>query len=89
MQRSRAMPMIIDRPPAYLSCASLARELDCSETTVRDLVGRGLLPKPVRLTNGTVRWRWADVDAALTSLAVGELAGSDPFMEGVKNVARQ
>jgi predicted DNA-binding transcriptional regulator AlpA len=76
-----------DRPPAYLSCQSLARELDCSETTVRDLVSRGILPKPIKLTGGTVRWRWAAVDAALASLAAGE-AGADPFMEGVKNVAR-
>jgi predicted DNA-binding transcriptional regulator AlpA len=76
------------RPPAYLSYDSLARELDCSETTVREMVARGILPKPVKLTNGTVRFRWATVDAALASLAAGQdgLAGADPFMEGVRNV---
>jgi predicted DNA-binding transcriptional regulator AlpA len=78
------------RPPAYLSYDSLARELDCSETTVREMVARGILPKPVKLTNGTVRFRWATVDATLASLAggPGEAAGADPFMEGLKNVAR-
>jgi predicted DNA-binding transcriptional regulator AlpA len=85
------IPTSADRPPAYLSIASLARELDLhSETTVREMVARGILPKPVKLTNGTVRWRWADVDAALAALAAAEgaLAGADPFMEGLKNVAR-
>ena len=82
-------PGAADRPPAYPSIASLARELDCSETTVRELVDRGILPKPIKLTNGTVRWRWADVEAALTALAPGPggLAGGDAFMEGIKNVA--
>ena len=42
------------RPPSYMSCASLARELDCSESTVHELVRRGVLPKPLPLTNGTV-----------------------------------
>jgi predicted DNA-binding transcriptional regulator AlpA len=81
--------VIADRPPAYLSIASLARELDCCETTVRELVSRGLLPKPIKLTNGMVRWRWADCDFSVASLAAGqgEVAGADPFMEGIKNVA--
>ena len=80
--------MISDRPPAYLSIASLARELDCGETTVREWVNRGILPQPIKLPSGSVRWRWADVDAALASLAPsqGGSAGADPFMEGVKNV---
>ena len=75
------------RPASYLSCASLARELDVSETTVREFVDRGLLPRPIKLTGGTVRWRWADVDAAVVSLMASDTrAGADPFMEGVKNV---
>jgi predicted DNA-binding transcriptional regulator AlpA len=75
-------------PPAYLSCASLARELDCSETTIHELVRRGVLPKPLRLSSGTVRWRWADVEAALLQLIEAMAAGSvsDPFLEGVENV---
>lgn len=78
-----------DRPPCYLSCASLARELDVSETTVTEMVKRGVLPKPIKLSSGTVRWRWADVEIALASLASGGdgHSSTDPFMMGVKNVA--
>ena len=76
------------RPPSYLSCASLARELDMSETTVRDMVERGVLPKPVRLSSGCVRWCWDDVQMALAGSAAtaGALSSSDPYMAGAKNV---
>lgn len=75
------------RPPAYLSCASLARELDMSETTIREMVNRGILPQPIRLSGGCVRWCWADVQAALGSLSVGgHDRGIDPFLAGVQNV---
>jgi predicted DNA-binding transcriptional regulator AlpA len=47
------------RPPAYLSKATLARELDCSESHVDTLVNIGVLPKPIRLSSGCVRWEWA------------------------------
>ena len=53
---------------AYLSKASLAKELQVSETTVDEMVRRGVLPKPVRLSAGCIRWRWATVDAALASM---------------------
>lgn len=52
-------------PPSYLSCASLARELDMSETTIHEMVRRGVLPRPVKLSSGCVRWCWADVQRAL------------------------
>lgn len=82
------MSRINDRPPSYLSCASLARELDVSESTVTEMVKRGVLPKPIKLSSGTVRWRWAAVEIALASLADGAdgQASTDPFMVGVKNV---
>jgi len=73
----------MDRPPSYLSCATLARELDVSETTVHEMVRRGVLPKPLKLSGGCVRWRWADVETALGSMAPGApAAASDPFMKG-------
>jgi excisionase family DNA binding protein len=76
------------RPPAYLSCASLARELDCSKSTVHELVRRGVLPHPMRFSGGTVRWRWADVETALHSLnREMEPYACDPFVEGLKNVS--
>jgi predicted DNA-binding transcriptional regulator AlpA len=70
-----------DRPPAYPSKATLAHELDCAESTVDELVRRGILPKPRRMTGGCVRWKWAEVELALDSLAkTGE---GDPYMAGV------
>jgi hypothetical protein len=69
------------RPPAYPSKASLARELDCAESTIDVLVERGILPKPVRLTAGCVHWIWEDVVVAVGSLRQG--SGGDPYMTGV------
>lgn len=81
--------MIDCRPPSYLSCASLARELDVSETTVHEMVRRGVIPQPVKLSSGCVRWCWADVQAALASLSASRIseAVSDPFLVGARNVA--
>lgn len=76
-----------DRPPAYMSKARLAAELDLSESTIDDYVRRGILPKPIHL-GGSVRWCWATVQASLSPLAGS--AGSpsqDPFMSGLKNVS--
>jgi predicted DNA-binding transcriptional regulator AlpA len=78
-----------ERPPSYLSCASLAHELDVSETTVQDMVRRGVLPKPLKLSGGCVRWCWADVEAALASLKQQGGGESDPFLIGAKNVAAE
>jgi predicted DNA-binding transcriptional regulator AlpA len=75
------------RPASYLSCASLARELDVSETTVHEMVRRGVLPPPVKLSAGCVRWCWADVQVALGSLSADKApeARNDPFLMGVRN----
>lgn len=74
------------RPPSYLSCASLARELDVSETTVHDMVRRGVLPRPLKLSSGCVRWSWADVERSLGSLSCpANNAPPDPFLEGARN----
>ena len=79
-----------DRPPSYLSCASLAHELDVSESTVNDMVKRGILPKPIKLSSGCVRWCWADVQIALASMKdCSEPAAADPYMMGAINVATQ
>jgi predicted DNA-binding transcriptional regulator AlpA len=76
------------RPSSYLSCASLARELDISETHVNDLTKRGILPKPCRL-GSSVRWCWDEVQAALASLKSGlETETSDPFLEGARNATK-
>ncbi|MBN9233561.1 hypothetical protein QV13_17020 [Mesorhizobium hungaricum] len=86
---SYSKPADHSRPPSYITCSTLARELEVSESTVYEMVRRGVLPQPVKLSNGCVRWCWADVESALGSLSVGcasEVAG-DPFLAGLKNVA--
>lgn len=75
--------LIGDRPPAFPSKATLAAELDISESTVDDWVKRGILPKPIRL-GGSVRWCWAAVVAALNPQI--NAGADDRFMSGVNNV---
>lgn len=71
------------RPPSYVSKATLAAELDISETTVDSWVDRGFLPKPIK-RGGSVRWCWAEVCSFMSSMSSVE---TDPFMAGVNNVA--
>lgn len=68
--------VIGDRPPSYLSKATLAAELDMSESTVESYVQRGLLPKPFKW-GSSVRWCWAEVQASLSLQNVGD---DDPYM---------
>jgi len=58
-----------------------------AESTVDDYVKRGILPRPIRLSPGCVRWSWEAVRAALDSLAdTGSCrSAEDPFMAGVEN----
>ena len=80
-----------EMPPAYMSCASLARQLDVSESTVAAMVQRGVIPKPLKLSPGCLRWCWADVQSALSSLGSPGVANDDddPFIKGVRNVTAQ
>lgn len=73
--------------PAYLSKASLAVALDIAESTVDDFVQRGILPAPVKLSTGCVRWSWQEVETAIASRKVGD-APTDPYMAGATNVAK-
>ncbi len=79
-----------ERPPAYPSRAQLAFELDMAESTVDEMVKRGVLPPPVKLSTGCVRWVWADVVIALASLKPSPDPASsdspDPYIRGAKNV---
>lgn len=72
-----------DRPPSYMSKATLAAELDISETTVDSWVERGVIPPPIRC-GVSPRWCWAQVDA---SLRVSNMAEADPFMAGARNAS--
>lgn len=79
----------ITRTPSYLSRATLAHELDVSESTITEMVRRGVLPKPLQLSGGCVRWCWQDVQAALVSLNGGaETSVSDPFLAGAIHVTK-
>ena len=79
-----------DRRPSYLSAKTLARELDVSESQVYALVRGGVLPKPIKLSPGCVRWSWAKVQAALYALEhVEPRTLSDPYMAGIRRSIRQ
>lgn len=72
------------RPPSYLSKSVLAAELCVSESTVDEMVRRGVIPQPIRLSAGCVRWRWETVDMALASLAGSSDDSTSQISEGVK-----
>jgi predicted DNA-binding transcriptional regulator AlpA len=78
--------------PAYPGKARMAVELDCAESTVDELVKRGVLPPPIKLSTGCVRWCWADVETALASLKdaqkLPDSGISDPYLRGVRNVTQ-
>jgi predicted DNA-binding transcriptional regulator AlpA len=71
--------------PAYPSRATLAIELDCSESTIDDMVRRGVLPRPIRLSTGCVRFCWADVEMALQSRKDGAAETAGESQTGVRN----
>jgi predicted DNA-binding transcriptional regulator AlpA len=76
-----------ERPPSYMSCAELAWELSISQSTVLEMVRRKVLPEPVRLSPGCVRWSWTAVESALATLA-STSDDSDPFMVGARNAIK-
>jgi predicted DNA-binding transcriptional regulator AlpA len=70
-----------------MSRKELAWELSCSESTVDELVRRGTIPRPIRLTEGCIRWWWPAVEAALANVAeAGD--GGDPYMAGAINAIK-
>jgi predicted DNA-binding transcriptional regulator AlpA len=76
--------------PAYPSRATMAALLDVAESTVDDMVKRGVIPAPIKLSPGCVRWCWADVVNALASLKTGprpaNQPGGDAYARGAQNV---
>lgn len=77
-------------PTPYLSRASLAKAIEISESTVDEMVRRGVLPPPVRLSSGCVRWRWESVERALASLEPqGNNQPADPYMEGARRAVQK
>jgi len=82
------LAIIHARPPSFLSCASLARELDISESTVYEWVAKGIIPPP-RKMGFSSRWCWQDVQNWLSAApSAGNLpADADPYMKGALNAA--
>lgn len=76
------------RIPAYLSAETLAAELEIAESTVYELVRRGVLPPPIRLSPRCARWSWADVERALDGMRGAGETASDPYLAGAKNVEK-
>jgi predicted DNA-binding transcriptional regulator AlpA len=64
-----------------MSRKELSWELSISESTVDELVRRGVIPPPVKLTPGCVRWWWPAVESAIASIA-GTVDDGDPYMTG-------
>jgi predicted DNA-binding transcriptional regulator AlpA len=67
----------------------MAQEFDCAESTIDEMVKRGVLPPPMRLSTGCVRWCWADVQIAVDSLrhrVAANQTTADPFIKGAQNV---
>lgn len=84
--------IVSGRDTEFVSCASLAQRLDCAESTVRELVERGALPRPAKLSPGCVRWYWPDVVAACQSLNAGAAAerdAVDPYMRGIASAVEK
>jgi predicted DNA-binding transcriptional regulator AlpA len=73
-----------NRPPSYMSRKELAWELSISESTVDELARRGVIPPPVKLTPGCVRWWWPGVESAIANVA-GPAGDGDAYMTGAIN----
>lgn len=54
-----------NRPPSFMSRAELAWELSVSESTVDELVRRGVLPPDSKRTSPEPMWIWANVERRL------------------------
>lgn len=56
---------------------------------VDDLVRRGVLPPPVKMSPGLLRWSWESVQMALASLeGRANDAAFDPYLEGARNATK-
>ena len=87
-------------PPEYVSLETLAYRLDCPVATIERYVREGVLPRPRRI-GALVRWRFAEIEAAIEAGVAGAAASAsrtvvapngvvgseaDPFLLGVSRV---
>ena len=61
-----------------------SRENLIAQRARSELVRKGILPKPLRLTGGCVRWCWQEVTIALSSLKGTAEETSDPYLAAVQ-----
>ena len=59
------MPTLRSEPLPYVSRAELAAELSILETSVDEMVRRGVLPRPSAQTPAGSFWSWSLVEQAL------------------------
>ena len=77
--------LLRSRPPSYVSRETGAAELDISTDTWDAMVKVGQIPMPVPagISGTTPRWRWADVDAALSGRSETAMVAPEPFFRSV------
>ena len=69
------------RALAYVSAKTLSELLDCSESTVREMTKRGILPAPVKIS-GITRCVWSDVVSAIGRMSPGaQHQDEDPILK--------
>lgn len=86
--KSKRAQIRLNRPPLMMSAATLAYQLDISESTLRDLVKRGILPPAIVISSGVVRWNWEAVQASFGAMRAGRLVAEDAYLAGAHNAAQ-
>lgn len=61
-ERKIDLAMAGARPPAYCSIATVAREIEKSESWVREELSAGRFPRPLRKLGREPRWDWRDIE---------------------------
>jgi len=59
--RPHVVPLTVDEPALLMDAARVGRLLALSPSTVWRMDAAGKLPKPLRLSTGTTRWRTDDI----------------------------
>ena len=88
MTASKRNIELAPRLTAYVTREEGAAELRVSPSTWDEMVEAGILPRPKRLgsTGKIPRWRWADVDRALSLAGTDSVQyepPSEPFFRGL------
>lgn len=75
----------LDRPPSFMSRATLAAELDVPETKIDVMVQKGIIPKPIPLVEGVERFDWIITRSAISLKGGGAALTEDPYLAGARN----